>query len=309
MLRQRRLLYFSVAALGAVVYLVTLYKLHLQTQDCQQRLSQERKAFLHVTKSPVPEQLRSVTVYMITPTYARWTQKADLTRLCQTLMHVRQIHWIVVEDAVSPTPLVTKLLRRCTVPSTHLHTRTPERLRLKGGEPTWRKCRGVEQRNAGLEWLRRNVGNEEGVVYFGDDDNTYDVELFEQMRDTKKVSVWPVGICGGLRFEGPLCKNDKVTGWHTGWALERPFPIDMAGFAISLPLLVSRTNARLDPDAKIGYLESSILEKLVAIDELEPKASNCTKVFVWHTRTEVPKLTHEQKLIEANMPSNPDIET
>ena len=52
----------------------------------------------------------------------------------------------------------------------------------------------------------------------------------------------------------------------------------LKGFAISLPLLVSRTNARLDPDAKIGYLESSILEKLVAIDELEPKASNCTKV-------------------------------
>ena len=44
--------------------------------------------------------------------------------------------------------------------------------------------------------------------------------------------MWPVGICGGLRFEGPLCKNDKVTGWHTGWALERPFPIDMAGVCV-----------------------------------------------------------------------------
>lgn len=119
---------------------------------------------------------------MVTPTYARWTQKADLTRLCQTLMHVRQLHWIVVEDAVSQTPLVTKLLRRCTVSSTHLNTRTPERLRLKEGEPTWRKCRGVEQRNAAIDWLRKNVGDGEGVVYFGDDDNTYDIELFEQVR-------------------------------------------------------------------------------------------------------------------------------
>ena len=157
----------------------------LETQDCQRRSSQEQQQLLHktmldVTKSPVSEPRRSVTVYMVTPTYARWTQKADLTRLCQTLMHVRQIHWIVVEDAVYPTPLVTKLLRRCTVPSTHLHTRTPERLRLKEGEPTWRKCRGVEQRNAAIEWLR-NAGNEEGVVYFGDDDNTYDIELFEQV--------------------------------------------------------------------------------------------------------------------------------
>lgn len=118
---------------------------------------------------------------MVTPTYARWTQKADLTRLCQTLMHVPKLHWIVVEDAENPTDLVTKLLRRCTVRSTHLHARTPEHLRLKEGEPTWKKCRGVEQRNAAIEWLRGNVGNAEGVVYFGDDDNTYDVELFEQV--------------------------------------------------------------------------------------------------------------------------------
>ena len=43
------------------------------------------------------------------------------------------------------------------------------------------------------------------------------------------MSVWPVGICGGLRWEGPVCKNGKVTSWHTAWALERPFPIDFAG--------------------------------------------------------------------------------
>ena len=50
---------------------------------------------------------------MITPTYARWTQKADLTRLCQTLMHVPSLHWIVVEDSEEKTDLVKRLLGLC----------------------------------------------------------------------------------------------------------------------------------------------------------------------------------------------------
>ena len=50
-----------------------------------------------------------------------------------------------------------------------------------------------------------------------------------QMRWTKKVSVWPVGLSGGLKFEGPLCENGHVVDWHTMWERSRAFPIDMAG--------------------------------------------------------------------------------
>ena len=42
-----------------------------------------------------------------------------------------------------------------------------------------------------------------GVIYFADDDNTYDEELFEVMRDTSAVAVWPVGLVGGLMVEKP----------------------------------------------------------------------------------------------------------
>ena len=70
------------------------------------------------------------------------------------------------------------------------------------------------------------------MVYFGDDDNTYDIDLFREIRATKKFSVWPVGICGGLRWEGPICEEGRVKAWHTSWAKTRPFPIDFAGMSL-----------------------------------------------------------------------------
>ena len=70
-------------------------------------------------------------IYMITPTYARWTQKADLTRLAQTLAHVPNLHWIVVEDAERKTELVTRFLKRWgnRLRTTHLNIRTEEKRR------------------------------------------------------------------------------------------------------------------------------------------------------------------------------------
>ena len=49
------------------------------------------------------------------------------------------------------------------------------------------------------------------------------------MRYTRKVSIWPVGLSGGIKFEGPTCKDGRVTGWYAAWGKERPYPIDMAG--------------------------------------------------------------------------------
>ena len=41
------------------------------------------------------------------------------------------------------------------------------------------KPRGVANRMAGLTWVRKNA--REGVLYFADDDNTYDIRIFEQV--------------------------------------------------------------------------------------------------------------------------------
>lgn len=44
----------------------------------------------------------------------------------------------------------------------------------KGSKP-----RGVSNRNRGLQWLRANATK--GVFYFADDDNTYDIALFDEV--------------------------------------------------------------------------------------------------------------------------------
>lgn len=40
--------------------------------------------------------------------------------------------------------------------------------------------RGVSNRMAALDWIRQN-GIRSGVIYFADDDNTYDIRLFEEV--------------------------------------------------------------------------------------------------------------------------------
>ncbi|XP_019851580.1 PREDICTED: galactosylgalactosylxylosylprotein 3-beta-glucuronosyltransferase 3-like [Amphimedon queenslandica] len=274
----------------------------------------ESTSSLHDSHSPslVPH---IPVIHMITPTYSCWTQKADLTRLSQTLMHIKNLHWIVVEDSDNKTGLVARFLKKCNLKYTHLNVRTKKELQRNSKEPVWRKSRGVEQRNLGLNWLRRNhmtmPGKGKGdVVYFGDDDNTYDIELFDEIRATRKLSVWPVGICGGLRWEGPVC-DDKgtVVDWHRSWAKLRPFPIDFAGFAIKLDVVLQFSTAEINPDSRIGWLESDFLSQMVQPSDAEGRASNCKKVLVWHTRTEKPKTKDEERLIAQGQPSDPLIET
>lgn len=283
--------------------------------------TQERKVSVQQLQAKLKELEKKIgwdpklpAIFVITPTYRRFLQKAELTRTAQTLKHVKNLHWIVVEDSHERTNLVKRFLSRCGLNYTHLNVRTPAEMRRRKNKPRWTKSRGVEQRNVGIDWLRENVNPNltKGVVYFADDDNTYDIRLFEEMRSINIVGVWPVAFTGAARWAGPICKHGHVVGFHTNWKPFRTFPIDMAAFAINLRrLLVERPEARFDPDIKPGFLETSFLEQITTVEELEPRAGNCLKVYVWHTRTETPiiNINGEKQLIKRGKPSNPDVET
>ena len=177
-----------------------------------------------------------------------------MTRLGQTLLHIKNVVWIVAEDTQECTPLVESILARyCKQPGSEWpdlmgkkksgHLNQDERrswlksdLRVWKGSrsptSTWRaRCQRCTKssstnreewpigwmteifcfrknlavnyfkfialcyfsneqrilglnRNAGVEWIKGNVPEKlpDGVLYFGDDDNTYDLRLFEEIR-------------------------------------------------------------------------------------------------------------------------------
>ena len=157
--------------------------LNTQVDSCLQKLEDEKR--IEEKRNKFERERDLPTIFAITPTYARTTQKVDLTSLCQTVKLIPQFVWIIIEDSENKTPLVTKLLERCGVDSVHLNVRTPIKMRPR---PSQEKnpslySRGVAQRNAGLSWIRDHCADSgcRGVVYFMDDDNKYDLRLFEQV--------------------------------------------------------------------------------------------------------------------------------
>ncbi|XP_076274651.1 glucuronyltransferase I isoform X1 [Rhynchophorus ferrugineus] len=270
-----------------------ILKQSLELHKDKLHLTEQQLLVLHHLDSD--KHYEGPTIYCITPTYSRYVQKAELTRISQTLKLVPNVHWIVIEDAMEKTDLVRNLISESKLITTHLVAQTAPFEKLKDSNPRIKRHRGVEQRNAALKWLRENLvlGRDKGVVYFMDDDNTYSIKLFDEIAKVRKVGVWPVGLVGGLNAETPIvdAKTGKVTGYKSGWLPNRPFAIDMAGFAINLDLVLEKVEATFSYEMAKGMQESEFLSFFTTKDQLEPLADRCTKVYVWHTRTEKPKIT------------------
>lgn len=66
-----------------------------------------------------------------------------------------------------------------------------------------------------LLYFRKNLDrSRNGIVYFGDDDNTYDWRLFDEMRSIERVGVWPVGLVGGLIVETAKLSDGNLYAYH-----------------------------------------------------------------------------------------------
>ncbi|XP_003745152.1 galactosylgalactosylxylosylprotein 3-beta-glucuronosyltransferase sqv-8-like [Galendromus occidentalis] len=239
-------------------------------------------------------------IFIVTPTYPRPAQLADMTRLCNTLMNVPDIHWIVAEDFDKENPRLRELLDFCGVPFTFLNARTPWIFRY--GKVFGR---GVFNRNAALAWIRRESaairGDRPSVVYFADDDNAYDIRLFGEIRKTKKISMFPVGCISGTGVSTPIVhRNGSLLGFHDNFYKERIYPIDMAGFAVNTDLIL---NSTAEFERKTGYLEDHFLRDLQFHNgEIEFLADNCTRILVWHVRTEPADPIVSEKVISSLQP-------
>ena len=108
-----------------------------------------------------------------------------------TLWLVPRIVWILIEDSPVKTKKIGQFLEYSKIPYVHLNEPTPNELVVDEKEKSWSKPRGVLQRNKGIAWLRDNQARIEsnGVVYFADDDNTYDIRLFEEVNKIKILKI------------------------------------------------------------------------------------------------------------------------
>ncbi|KAM7535890.1 hypothetical protein Aperf_G00000103083 [Anoplocephala perfoliata] len=223
-------------------------------------------------------------IFVITPTYSRSNQQPDLVRLCTVFSLAGDIHWIVVEDAKSKSQELARFLKACGLPYTHLNH--PTAANVTG-------VRGSGQRNAALKWLRQTYQpyQTSGVVYFADDDNTYHPQIFTEMRYIKRGGTWPVGLIADSDWEGCITSpsdRSKILDFWAKWRPTRKFPIDMAAFAVHLDVVLNHPKALFN-DHSSGIQEGIILAGLGFNNafDLEPRADGCTKLLVWHTKSNV----------------------
>jgi hypothetical protein len=101
-------------------------------------------------------------------------------------MHLDNLHWILVEDGPRRVESVERILERSKIAHTYL---------VNGTEPGY-PGRGWPQRNYALDYIRQEYANHRGdaVIYFADDDNSYDLRLFHDfLPKVRTIGLWAVG--------------------------------------------------------------------------------------------------------------------
>lgn len=220
------------------------------------------------------------TIIIITPTHPRPERLADMTRFSQTLMHIKELHWIVIEDGNQTVDSVKRLLVRTGLPHAYFYTTTEYRF----------PKRGWSHRNAALMYIRKNYAfyNRPAVVYFADDDNSYDIRLFNNyVRNVKTIGFWAVGLAGAAKVEAPDVVNGTIVKWNVVYAPKRKFATDMAGFAINLKLVLG-TNASFHRGCVKRVPETCFLEQFgLNLTQMQAFGWNeePKDILVWHTKT------------------------
>eukprot|EP00730_Choanoeca_flexa_P014002 TRINITY_DN5957_c0_g1_i1.p1 TRINITY_DN5957_c0_g1~~TRINITY_DN5957_c0_g1_i1.p1 ORF type:complete len:307 (+),score=81.10 TRINITY_DN5957_c0_g1_i1:108-1028(+) len=222
-------------------------------------------------------------IFVITPTYFRKSQLVDLHRMSHSLYIASLKHnllWIVVEDSDEKTDQVRTLLSTSSL-TNHVHLAVKE-------HRTGNVFKASTQRNLGIEYIRRLGPHPDSKAYFGDDDNAYAIDLFDEIAKVQSVGVWPVAYSGARRVEYPkLNDQGKVVSFFAyAPSFRLPYPLDMAGFAVSVKYFLRDDPVKFEELAPTSTGENRFLKATgIKMHELEPLADMCTRVLVWHVKT------------------------
>ena len=152
---------------------------------------------------------------LVTPTYNNPKRILFIQECIHKFSQIKDLTWILCEDGDTIDDTVNELLLKSKI-DYHYFSFGPT------------KDKGNEQRNVCYEYIVNN--NINGIIYNADDDNEYNLLLFDEIKKTKNISIFPVGNLGPNGIERPILENGKIKYWDAGWTTRR-FPIDMAGFA------------------------------------------------------------------------------
>ncbi|VDM61577.1 unnamed protein product [Angiostrongylus costaricensis] len=244
----------------------------------------------------VNEDFVNATILVITPTYKRPKRLIVIILLFLVVADVGScfsLRWIVVEDGMTTVPAVSRILQRSGVPHAYLAT-------ILGDEMP---RRGWTLRNLALQYVKENYYNHrEAVLYFSNDDNFYDVRLFnDYIRKVNRIGVWAAGLVGGAWVEAPrFSANGKVIVWDAMFAPGRPFSIDMDGFkclgAVAMNFNASFNTQCVRPEScflwQFGFTKEN-LEAFGYKDFLK-------EVLVWHTKTSKSKEDEDVETLAGN---------
>jgi len=216
---------------------------------------------------------------LVTPTYYNPNRLFFINECIKVFSQIKNLIWILCEDNNNIDIEVNEILLKSGIEYKYL-----------AYGPT--KDKGNEQRNFCYEYIVNN--NINGIIYNADDDNEYDIKIFDEIKKTKNISIFPVGNLGP-GIERPIIQNGKILRWDAGWT-ERRFPVDMGGFAFNSKYLYKKKyeNKKLWNHKGIGG-ESEFINYITNdYDFLEFLCDNCNICYVKHNELhkKIPNFSH-----------------
>ncbi|CAD5219241.1 unnamed protein product [Bursaphelenchus xylophilus] len=217
-------------------------------------------------------------VILITATRDRPQRAADFNMLVQTIRHLENVFWIVVEGDAEKNLYMKQLLVRSKVPHVYLD------------RPDTELCNGWALHNEALDYIRRNddLFPDDSVVYFAGDEDSFDLRLFEEyVRNVKEIGVWAAGS-GYVSAESPMVLHGKVIGWNVAWRPKRKFALTFHSFALKTGL-IKKSRAAFDMRCAGKAPEDCFLRQLdINQSSIVPFGHEGTSknIFVYHRRVD-----------------------